>query len=88
MQVTVANRQRAARLLDAVLPSLPEQQEREAARRQAGADISDFLAHMRALKRAAKAERREAERRNALQVRAALGWNVCMLALCAERDRC
>ena len=65
MQVVVANRRSCARLLEAVLPTLPEQAEKERQRQQAEADIDAFLLHMKALKRQAKQEKRDAERRAA-----------------------
>lgn len=65
MQVVVANRRSCAKLLEAVLPTLPEQAEQERRRQQAEEDIDAFLLHMKALKRAAKQEKRDAERRAA-----------------------
>ena len=61
MQVLVANRQRAAHLLDAVLPALPAQQEHVAELEQYGTEIRDFVLLMRSLKRQAKKEQRKAE---------------------------
>jgi hypothetical protein len=67
MQVTVANRLRSAALLQAVLPTLPEQQELERKRAKASEDIVAFILLMRDLKRQAKHARREAERQSALE---------------------
>lgn len=68
-QVIAVNRQRQATLLETVLDAIPEQQQRARKRDQAAADNTAFLTHMRALKRAAKMERREADRLQALHVR-------------------
>jgi hypothetical protein len=65
-----------------VLPTLPEQQEREAARAKAGQDITAFLLHIRSLKREAKAARREVERKNALQVRVCTPARLHLSCLC------
>lgn len=65
--MTVANRRSCARLLEAVLPTLAEQAAREQQREQAEQDIDAFLLHMKALKRQAKQEKRDAERRAAAE---------------------
>eukprot|EP00892_Ulva_mutabilis_P011925 jgi/Ulvmu1/9104/UM005_0199.1 len=64
-QVVVSNRRSCARLLGTVLPTLPAQAEARQQRQQAEEDIDAFLLHMKALKRQAKQEKRDAERRAA-----------------------
>jgi hypothetical protein len=78
VQVALANRQRSTRLLEAVLPTLPEQQRREAAIAQSAKEISAFILQMRSLKRQAKQERREAERKSAMAALKASGGAAAM----------
>ena len=59
------NRERQASLLEHVLEVIPEEQARAAKRHKAQADIFSYLTATREQKRAAKSERRDADRRKA-----------------------
>ena len=65
-QVVVANRQRAAQLLEAVLPELPKQQAREVEVAGWSTEIREYVLWMRSLKRQAKKEKRQAEQASAV----------------------
>lgn len=66
MQVVVANRQRTAQLLEAVLPRLPEEQAQAEKVASWGTEICDYVLWMRSLKRQAKKEKRQAEQASAV----------------------
>lgn len=67
MQVVAANRKRCATVLNAVLDDLPAQTAKQAKQATAEEEMEAFLVHVRALKRQAKLEKREAERKEAAE---------------------
>ena len=67
MQVTAANRKRCSTVLKAVLDDLPAQAEKQARQNKSEKEMDAFLVHVRALKRQAKLDKREAERKEAAE---------------------
>lgn len=67
LQVAAANRKRCSTVLKAVLSDLPAQAEKQAKQAKSEEEMEAFLFHVRALKRQAKLEKREAERKEAAE---------------------
>lgn len=67
LQVAAANRKRCSAVLNDVLNDLPAQAEKQARQAKSEEEMDAFLIHVRALKRQAKLEKREAERKAAAE---------------------